>query len=381
MKHQPLAVVGIILGAFLSVTLASTSVESFGSGFEASSCSTFHPASDFFEGVEKRIEIFFEVAESDEHGLRSLSRDAWNTICDKAKCEIIHEEVVGRFDSYILSESSLFVYRDRLMMKTCGTTLPLSSVDEIVAQAKQVVSITGPLRMVYSRSSFLSSTQQSSPHHDFDVEIEYLNTLAVDGQVIEGETVVHGDIDAKYWLVHTKEFKYSNQPNLIMAECMMTGLSAPSRASFYQNPLLDMEANEAAMAATFKDVLPYSIEGKCFTPCGYSCNARGTSHADLDSYFTVHVTPQEAFSYSSVEAVFTNEENVMNKISDFVINTISVFTPMEVSVNIIAHQGLHIVLPPRLRLDSGESYTLQHEDCSTKTSRIVYSLDYRVVSV
>ncbi|CAL6362584.1 unnamed protein product [Bathycoccus prasinos] len=97
--------------------------------------------SPHFEGVEKRIEINFRVAADDNKstggiipvagGLRCLSRAALDVCMTAAECEIVSVRSNEKFDAYVLSESSLFVFADKIVLKTCGTTKLLSAVDPI----------------------------------------------------------------------------------------------------------------------------------------------------------------------------------------------------------------------------------------------------------
>ena len=71
-----------------------------------------------FEGYEKRLEITFSeapvFADPDGRGLRALSRAQIDSVLDLARCTIESELSNKDFDSYVLSESSLFIYSDRL---------------------------------------------------------------------------------------------------------------------------------------------------------------------------------------------------------------------------------------------------------------------------
>lgn len=76
----------------------------------------------YFEGPEKTMEVVFRSDRGVSEGLRALSRQKIDHLCMKAKCTILSQISNSHMDAYVLSESSLFVYRHRLIMKTCGTT-------------------------------------------------------------------------------------------------------------------------------------------------------------------------------------------------------------------------------------------------------------------
>lgn len=84
-----------------------------------------------FEGSEKRIEIDFLPATgiaSAADGLRSVGRAQLDAILDLAACCIVSARHGAAFDAYVLSESSLFVYPRKAILKTCGTTRLLAAV-------------------------------------------------------------------------------------------------------------------------------------------------------------------------------------------------------------------------------------------------------------
>lgn len=76
----------------------------------------------YFEGPEKTLEVVFRSDKGVSEGLRALSRQKIDHLCTKAKCTILSQISNSHMDAFVLSESSLFVYRHRLVMKTCGTT-------------------------------------------------------------------------------------------------------------------------------------------------------------------------------------------------------------------------------------------------------------------
>lgn len=287
--------------------------------------------SHVFEGVEKRIEIHFAVPDTNARGLREVSRSTWDTICEASKCTIIHEEPDACFDSYILSESSLFVFRDRMMIKTCGTTVPLSGVRAIIDAG--VSADLEPLRMTYSRSSFVFPDLQLFPHNDLDTELKYLETMDL-GTVISQDTGILGDVESTYWLVHTKTFRAAIRTKVshpVMIDCIMTQLSADTRARYFKDARKEDHHNEEEMRASLQSIdESCKIVGKCYDPCGYSCNAHGCA----DKYFTVHITPEEAFSYASVESTF--EETDIAQVEGFVERVITAFQPRKFVITILA---------------------------------------------
>lgn len=87
-----------------------------------------------FEGPEKvvEIELVNNIGPDNGRGLRNLSKEDWEGILHNVKCNILdslsNEYVQSlwfwfcrHFDAYILSESSLFVYPYKCIIKTCGT--------------------------------------------------------------------------------------------------------------------------------------------------------------------------------------------------------------------------------------------------------------------
>jgi len=120
-----------------------------------------------FEGSEKRISLSFSplagAPAPPAAGLRALTRSQLDAILELAECEIVSARNGVSFDAYVLSESSLFVYPDRMVLKTCGTTRLLEAVPRITGLAAGLN--LAPSRVKYSRASFLFPEKQPEPHH------------------------------------------------------------------------------------------------------------------------------------------------------------------------------------------------------------------------
>ncbi len=85
-----------------------------------------------FEGPEKVLEIDFAPGLGPARGLREITRPQWDKILTEARCTILNSLSNEKLDSYVLSESSLFVYPLKMMLKTCGTTTLLRAIGPLL---------------------------------------------------------------------------------------------------------------------------------------------------------------------------------------------------------------------------------------------------------
>src|SRR4051794_41041150 len=104
-----------------------------------------------FEGPEKRLEIDFAVNSEKPTGLRVFNKEQWQELLDLAKCTIISQTSNAHFDSYVLSESSLFVYPFKIILKTCGTTTLLKTVPKFIEYSAKIDS--KPEFLVFTRKN------------------------------------------------------------------------------------------------------------------------------------------------------------------------------------------------------------------------------------
>lgn len=98
--------------------------------------STEEDVSPGFEGVEKVLEIDFTPGLGPVRGLRDIPRAQLDELCTDARCTILDSLSNDKLDSYVLSESSLFVYPLKLILKTCGTTTLLMCLPRLLAITK-----------------------------------------------------------------------------------------------------------------------------------------------------------------------------------------------------------------------------------------------------
>ncbi|KAK4792037.1 hypothetical protein SAY86_022472 [Trapa natans] len=256
-----------------------------------------------FEGYEKRLELnFFEpsyFADPQGMGLRALSRSQIDEILKPAQCTIVSSLSNDDLDSYVLSESSLFVYPYKIIIKTCGTTKLLLSILPILELAS---SLSLDVKSVmYTRGSFIFPGAQSFPHRNFSEEAavldKYFGSLGGSG----GRAYVMGSSDnTQQWHVYSasaeKGSNYEDRSIYTMEMCM-TGLGKEKAAVFFKEN--GRTAAVMTEASCIRKILPESeICDFEFDPCGYSMNS-----IEGGAISTIHVTPEDGFSYASFEAV------------------------------------------------------------------------------
>lgn len=295
------------------------------------------PVVQFFEGTEKRIEIDFVGAAS----LRGVPRAAWDEVVRLSETQILNHKRTDKFDSFLLSESSLIVYPAKFIIKTCGKTVPIRSISKMLEFARGVG--LQPEWLCYSRKNFLAPSEQPWEHQSKEAEIA-LCRQACQGT---GDAFVLGQLTGDHWLIY--------DANFMMADCtyrgdfqvdlMMHGLPKDVRNVFH---ISESEGSaEAAQAMTKRSGLAdlvESINGEvddyCFSPCGYSCNI----HAG-ETYAMVHVTPQEECSYASFETNFGStrfgvpSSDVGLHLNALVGKVLDVFQPERLTLTLFIDKG------------------------------------------
>ncbi|RPD78232.1 S-adenosylmethionine decarboxylase [Lentinus tigrinus ALCF2SS1-7] len=296
-------------------------------------------------------------------GLRKVSRAVWEEMLDIVKCKILSVVEGMEMDAYLLSESSFFVSPHRLILKTCGTTLNLLGVPRILQIAREHADFPSVYRLFYSRKAFMFPERQHGPHRDWRAEIEFLDNLFPNGAAYTVGKV-NGDHWLLY-LTAPSDNSFGGSSNGSTApsspqvpphdiaaeteadssevradspvdeppvsvdedniasdytiEILMTHLSPQGRAPFFsKDPPAETHDTSGADALALSseiginNIFPSHIttlDAYSFYPCGYSCNALLKWRPDAgenparsgEGYYTIHVTPEEGWSYASFE--------------------------------------------------------------------------------
>ncbi|GLU01690.1 hypothetical protein SLE2022_189840 [Rubroshorea leprosula] len=282
-----------------------------------------------FEGYEKRLEISFSkpgvfaYSYSNRIGLRSLSKAQLDEILEPAQCTIVSSLSNDYVDSYVLSESSLFVYPYKIIIKTCGTTKLLFSIPVILKLAGNLSLSVQSVR--YTRGSFIFQGAQPFPHRSFSEEVAILDGFF--GKLGSGSTAcVMGCPDnKKKWHIYSAsaENRSKSDPVYTLEMCM-TGLDRKRASVFYKTHA--SSADVMTEDSGIRNILPESeICAFEFDPCGYSMNS-----VERGAISTIHVTPEDGFSYASFEA--TGYDLKTLNLAQLVERVLACFKPTEFSI-------------------------------------------------
>ena len=174
-----------------------------------------------FEGPEKKLEVNFDPHQVD---LLKLDRSFWDQVIAAAQAEILSELEGNECRAYLLSESSLFVYQDRLILITCGTTMLVAAAEKLIEKLGRS-SIVGIFYQrknenfpYYQKSNFFEDTKKLSTHFD-------------------GQSFLFGEQDDHHmYLFHwsgNESSPVESLKNDFTLEVLMNGLPSESRENFF----------------------------------------------------------------------------------------------------------------------------------------------------
>jgi S-adenosylmethionine decarboxylase len=229
----------------------------------------------FFEGAEKKIEIMLKSSK-----LFEMDRSFWEDIVKQCEATILSSIENEHVKAYLLSESSLFVWQNRILMLTCGETKLIRSVKKMIeAFGSDDISC-----LIYQRKNEYRSHLQSS-HFEQDV-----NDLRAD---LDGTALRFGKLHGHHNLLfHSQNAVDCDDDSTI--ELLMYDMDKELSKYLTTKGLAREQVREfLGVEAVFPD---FAIDDFSFDPYGYSLNAI-KGHL----YFTIHVTPQESSPYVSFE--------------------------------------------------------------------------------
>ncbi|XP_070148847.1 S-adenosylmethionine decarboxylase proenzyme isoform X2 [Polyergus mexicanus] len=249
------------------------------------------------------------------------------------RCEIISFCRNDQVDAYVLSESSMFVSKRRLILKTCGTTTPLQCLEPLLELVEEYTGFDDVENVFYSRKNYKKPELQMSPHQTFEEEVALLDSLFPDG-----EAYCMGSPETDCWYLYTliRDKQDPPEPDQTL-EILMTELD-PDVMSIFTRDVCS-SADEATVKSGIDKLIPNMIiDDFLFEPCGYSMNGVSKN----GSYMTIHITPEPEFSYVSFECNVS--ETSYDEIIRRVLNT---FKPGKFVVTIFANKQSAAASCPR----------------------------------
>ena len=258
-----------------------------------------------FEGPEKKLEI---ILYSHQKKLGSNSNGRWHRVVKASKARIISNASTEYLDAYLLSESSLFIWPDRIVMITCGNTTLTNALPDIIS----IVGKSNVAHVFYQRQKCINPKKQST---NFREDVTCLEEYFPGKSCRVGHDTQH-PIDV-FYSTHSRVPAHRNTT----LQIAMRDLDADA-----MNKICSTRHGSIVQSKIFSEldsIYPGTItDSHQFSPSGYSMNGiSGTN------YFTVHVTPHPDASYASFETNFTEKDycTVIEKL-------ISIFKPEDFSL-------------------------------------------------
>ena len=223
-----------------------------------------------------------------------VDRKDWEDMLDLVHCKILNVIENEKARAYLLSESSMFVYENQLVIKTCGTTTLLNCLSKLLEIAASV-GLTKVDNVFYNRQNFFFPDRQLEPHQGFKSECRIL-----DSYFSNGGAYIVGRANENHYNFYNAECRMARDDPLMLEkdttlEILMTGLSQDRMKFFYYQEGVSNE--QIRQESGIADFMPGSIiDYYMFEPYGYSLNGLLG-----DSYWTIHITPQPNCSFVSFE--------------------------------------------------------------------------------
>lgn len=155
-----------------------------------------------------------ELGPAKPAGLKAVPEEIWKDMLDLVNCKVLSIVASDEIDAYLLSESSMFVWPHKLILKTCGTTTLLSGLPRILEIAalfggfakstappsRGIAVAAAPYRVFYSRKNFLFPDRQRGPHRSWRDEVRSMDKLFVNGSAY-----MIGKMNGEHWYLYLTE--------------------------------------------------------------------------------------------------------------------------------------------------------------------------------
>jgi len=296
----------------------------------------------------KKFEINFGKNAENPLGLRKLTSEDWQEVLNLGHLLILSEKKNDQFDSYLLSESSLFVYPTKAIIKTCGISSPLLCTPALKEISKN---LNMPIESIsFSRRSFICPEGQCYPHRSIDEEEKFLRK-----HFPNGETKQLGDERSDHWFLYSARVSEdAGVDDVPSFEMTMTGVMKEEALKLFWKSEENFEATLSERSGLAGLTPGADIDEYAFTPCGFSYNGLKDN-----GFVTVHITPELPLCYISFETNITGLDY-----QHLVRELLAIFEPAHFTVLILNNGG---TTPQEI-----SNYKITHKNNTTLNGMPVY---------
>lgn len=290
----------------------------------------------FFEGSEKKLEI---IVTASAPNLRKLDVSFWSALVNCAHAEILSHISNTECDAYLLSESSLFVWHDRFLMLTCGTSTLVNAacyfIDALGSSSMALVS--------YQRKNeYQAHLQTSSFTHD----IKQLR------QRIAGKACRVGYLDSHHHYFFCSDSHYQAAQDDCTSELLMYHIRGELADYLNGGP---HSCDELCSVLGFKHLFPeFEIDAHLFTPSGFSMNGLWGKY-----YVTLHITPQSDNACASSYVSFETNLDLARYSQSLLGRLLTLFSPVSWDIIRFNTDDSTLGFPAHVRLGHGSLTTEQ----------------------
>lgn len=205
-----------------------------------------------------------ELGAAGPEGLKKVPSEIWKDMLDLVNCQVLSVVSSEDVDAYLLSESSMFVWPHKLILKTCGTTTLLSGLPRILEIAtlfagfqratappsRGITVAAAPYRVFYSRKNYLFPDRQRGPHRSWRDEVRNMDKL-----FLNGSAYMIGKMNGEHWYLYLTEPHTlltppaSPQEEAVVSETETKVLSFPESA-----PMADCEEHDETLEVLMTDL-------------------------------------------------------------------------------------------------------------------------------
>jgi S-adenosylmethionine decarboxylase len=236
----------------------------------------------FYEGSEKKAEIIIKSASFSL--LRDIRATFWPEFVQCCNAQILSTVENADCKAFLLSESSLFVWHDRLLILTCGITRLVHSVQFFLNE----IGIEHVNHVIYQRKNeYFAHEQVSSFNDDVNILTQYM----------AGKAFRFGELDSHHNHIFHMANQFQASPTDQTYEVLAYQICTQASQ---QLTCANLNAADIRKFLCLDALVPdFILDDHVFKPYGYSLNA-----IKEQLYLTIHITPQAGSSYVSVEANF-----------------------------------------------------------------------------